>query len=132
MDRTLSLLGLCRRAGKMSLGYESVLESIRKEKAQLIIIAENISERTKRNILFNANCKLESDKNSGNAGTQTPHFHESPVRGIGGASRAKNVKVLTLKNSKEDLSRALGKYAAVISINDFGFSKKLEELINND
>ena len=41
--------GLARRAGKISFGTESSKETIEKKKAKLIIVAEDASDRTKRN-----------------------------------------------------------------------------------
>ena len=43
------LLGLARRAGKLSFGTESSKEIIEKNKAKLVIVAEDCSERTKKN-----------------------------------------------------------------------------------
>lgn len=42
------LLGLARRAGKISFGTESSIETIEKKKAKLVILAEDSSERTKK------------------------------------------------------------------------------------
>ena len=43
------LLGLARRAGKLSFGTESSIEAIKKRKAKLVILAEDSSDRTKKN-----------------------------------------------------------------------------------
>ena len=43
------LLGLARRAGKLSFGTESCTEAIQKRKAKLVILAEDSSDRTKNN-----------------------------------------------------------------------------------
>ena len=43
------LLGLARRAGKISFGTESSIETIEKKKAKLVILAEDSSDRTKKN-----------------------------------------------------------------------------------
>ncbi|MBQ5561785.1 MAG: ribosomal L7Ae/L30e/S12e/Gadd45 family protein [Clostridia bacterium] len=42
----LNLLGIARRAGKLSLGFDSAEESVIKKKSRLIITASDISERT--------------------------------------------------------------------------------------
>ena len=47
--KIFGLLGLARRAGKISFGTESSLETIEKKKAKLVIIAEDSSDRTKKN-----------------------------------------------------------------------------------
>ena len=50
-DKVFRLLGLATRAGKIAFGYESVVDTINKNKAKLVLVAEDASERTKRNIL---------------------------------------------------------------------------------
>ena len=50
-DKVFRLLGLATRAGKIAFGYESVVDTIIKNKAKLVLVAEDASERTKRNIL---------------------------------------------------------------------------------
>ena len=41
----MSLLGLARRAGKLSMGHDTALEAVRKRKAKLIVFASDISPR---------------------------------------------------------------------------------------
>lgn len=43
-----------------------------------------------------------------------------------------NVEIRTLSYSKQQLSQALGKLTAVISIHDAGFAKKLMQLADNE
>ena len=48
-NKICGLLGLARRAGKLSFGTEACMQEIEKNKIKLIIIAINASERTKMN-----------------------------------------------------------------------------------
>ena len=48
-NKIYGLLGLARRAGKISFGTESAVETIEKKKAKLVIVAEDASQRTKNN-----------------------------------------------------------------------------------
>lgn len=50
--RLLSFLGIARKACKISLGNDIVSESIKCGKSKLILIAADISKRTKRNVDF--------------------------------------------------------------------------------
>ena len=51
MDRRLlSFLGLARRAGKLCLGRDAAEESIRAAKAEALLLASDISERSARQI----------------------------------------------------------------------------------
>ncbi len=99
-DKILSLLGLCRKAGKVTIGSEAVIDMVIKQKSKLVIMAKDVSENTEKKILIN------SHKN--------------------------NVKALILNRTKDELSTALGKFCAVISINEVGFGNKLEKLISEE
>lgn len=48
-NKLYGLLGLARRAGKISFGTESSKDLIERGKAKLIIIASDASDRTKKN-----------------------------------------------------------------------------------
>lgn len=52
--KLLSLLGLARRAGRLSLGNDPVLESIRKKESCLLLAAEDLSDRTIKGIRSSA------------------------------------------------------------------------------
>lgn len=54
-SKICGLLGLARRAGKLSLGTEACKQDIEKNKIKLIIIAKDSAERTKMN--FKNICK---------------------------------------------------------------------------
>ena len=50
-NKALRLLGLATRAGKIAFGTESVIDTIKKNKASLVLVAEDAAKRTKRNIM---------------------------------------------------------------------------------
>lgn len=54
MDKLLSMLGLAKRAGKVSSGGVGCEQAIKGKAAQLVIIAANASENTKKS--FNNSC----------------------------------------------------------------------------
>lgn len=54
MSKILSLLGLCRRAGKLSPGFDSTMEALKKPIAKLVVVSKEISPKTLENIQFNA------------------------------------------------------------------------------
>ena len=49
-DRLLSLLGLARRAGKLSLGSDAAREAARKGRCPLVLFASDLSPRTVRSV----------------------------------------------------------------------------------
>lgn len=49
-DRVLSLLGLARRAGKVTLGFDAVCSSVGKNESRLILTADDVSDGTMRKL----------------------------------------------------------------------------------
>ena len=56
MDKTLQLLGLARRAGKLVIGRDAVLDAVKKNKTTLILLTSDASPRHRRE-LENAGCR---------------------------------------------------------------------------
>lgn len=50
-DRLLSILGLCRRAGKLTSGADPVVDAINDGKAFVVLMASDFSPNSKKNIL---------------------------------------------------------------------------------
>lgn len=44
-SKILSMIGLARRAGKLSMGHDMALESLKKRKAKLIVFCSDVSPR---------------------------------------------------------------------------------------
>lgn len=93
-------MGLCRRAGKMTIGCDPVVDEVKNGNAVLVLLASDISPRTERNF-----CEQISDS---------------------------EIKIIKTSYDKEQISSALGKLSAVISINDKGFAKKILEFTGNE
>ncbi len=53
-DKVLSLLGLCRRAGKLEGGFDMCALAARHGEAKLLLAAVDISEKTYKNLRFEA------------------------------------------------------------------------------
>ncbi len=53
-DKTLSLLGLIRRAGKLELGFDASAAAAREGRACLLLAAKDVSEKTFKNVRFEA------------------------------------------------------------------------------
>lgn len=54
MSKLLSMLGLARRAGKLQTGYDAAVVAIREGTAHGVVIAGNLSEKSEKNIRFEA------------------------------------------------------------------------------
>ena len=53
-DKMLSMLGLCRRAGKLNAGYDLCVDKIKQGQARLALVASDISEKTYKNLCYEA------------------------------------------------------------------------------
>lgn len=51
-ERVLGLIGLCRRAGKITFGTQSCEEAIERKKVKLVLVAEDAVDRTKQNFKY--------------------------------------------------------------------------------
>ncbi len=54
MNKILSTICLCRRASKLTLGFDAVVEELRGEKFGGVILAEDVSAKTEKEIRFYA------------------------------------------------------------------------------
>lgn len=53
-EKVLALLGFCRKAGKLTVGTERVTELIQAGGYCLVMLAEDISEKTEKELTFQA------------------------------------------------------------------------------
>lgn len=74
MDNILNFLGIARRAGKLSLGFDAAEEAVNKKKSKLLILACDVSERTRKSV--------EKISVKGNVNTV---FSEIPMERLGNA-----------------------------------------------
>ena len=92
MSKLLSLLGLAKKAGKLSLGHDAVIEAIGRRKAHLIVLAADASERLEkemhREIAFH-------------------HLH---------------INIIRIDETMADMGRALPHKVGVVSVNDASFA----------
>ena len=96
-DKFLSLLGMARRSGKLSLGHDAVINSVVKNKAKLCVLSAEGSERLKKEMNHACN--------------------------YGG----KSIPLLVTDYKIAELSAAIGSKAAVITVDDEGFASALQE-----
>jgi ribosomal protein L7Ae-like RNA K-turn-binding protein len=98
MKDIMNFLGLSRKAGKLSIGHDSVIESIVKDKSELLILSRDASERLKNEI-----------KHAATYGNRNIPVIESPF-------------------SMDDYYNGIGKKSAVFSVTDKSFKEKLETM----
>lgn len=53
-NKMLSNLGLCRRAGKLVLGFDAVTTSVAQGKAYIVLVTKDLSYKTEKEILYRA------------------------------------------------------------------------------
>ena len=98
MKEIMGFLGLARRAGKLCCGHDAVIESIVKDKAELVILAHDASERLKNEIKHAANYDN------------------------------KNIDVIECEFLMQDFFSGIGKKSAVFSVTDKSFKEKLKTM----
>lgn len=101
-ERLLGLLSLCRRAGKLMVGFEPALESAAKGDAALILTACDLSPKSHARLLT----KLSA--------------LESPPR------------VAALPFTMEELSRITHRLTGICTVCDAGFAGGIEKLMMTD
>ena len=98
-DRFLSMLGLCKKAGRLSGGHDAAFESIAKNKAYACFLCADASDRLKEEF------------------KRTASFD------------GRNVPCIEIENTKNDIWYAAKIRAAVFTVNDAGFAQKLITLL---
>lgn len=101
-DNLKGILGLCRRAGKMSIGHDAAVSSIKQRKAFLNITCRDASERLKKEIADE--CSFQN----------------------------RNIPYVDAEFDMKELSLCIGTRAGVISIDDRGFADKLKTLLSQE
>lgn len=101
-SKLLSLLGLAYRAQCVSLGHDSALEALKKNKTKLILIASDASERLEKE--FRRECELNKCE----------------------------AQIIRIKQTMSDINCALPQKAGVISINESGFAQKMKLLAKEE
>lgn len=51
-DKIYGLIGLAARARKIAFGYDSVIDLIKMNKAKLVLVTDDASEKTKKNVSY--------------------------------------------------------------------------------
>lgn len=101
-EKALSMLGLARRAGALSMGHDMAAESIRKGKAECLLFCSDVSPR-----LFK-----DFDITSKKSGWRK--------------------KVLKTELTMDEVAHAAGYRAGVITVNDRNLAEKICELLDQE
>ena len=97
--KLLSLLGMCRRANKLSCGHDSAVGAIRNKNAKLCLLSSDSSERLRNEI------KREKE--------------------FGG----NDIPVAVLESDMSEIGKATGLKSAVLTVNDEGFANAMLSLL---
>lgn len=100
IDKILSMLGLARRAGALSMGHDMAAKAIYASKAKLLLFAEDASERVKNEFAVT----LEKQKC--------------------------DIPVYILPATISQIHFSCGYKAGIITVNDSNFSSKIISLLN--
>ncbi len=100
-EKFLSLLGMARRAGKLSLGHDAAKGSLVSGKAKMCILSCDTSERLQNEF-----------KNLSN-------------------TQGKDIPIFTVECTMFELGHAVGSKAGVITVDDEGFAEGLKRHLRN-
>lgn len=99
-NKVSGMLGIARRASKLSMGHDASDEAIKQYKARLCIVAKDASDRLKEE--FTYLCDNTNRKTS----------------------------IIVTDYTMDEIGMCLGsKKTAVLTVNDLGFAQKIENLI---
>ncbi|MBQ6381797.1 MAG: ribosomal L7Ae/L30e/S12e/Gadd45 family protein [Clostridia bacterium] len=98
-NKLLSLLGLAKKAGRLSLGHDAVMEAIGKRKAVLVLLAADASERLEREMRR----ELAFQKSS--------------------------ATLIRINETMEDIGHALPHKVGVVSVNDSSFASAMTNIM---
>lgn len=101
-DKTLSMLGLARRAGNLSMGHDMALQALLKNKAKLILFCSDVSPR----LINEFNTTMEKHK--------------------------MNTAVVKTNYTMDEIYFSVGYRAGVMTVNDENFSKRIIELLKQE
>lgn len=101
-NRFHNMLGLARRAGRLSSGHDAAVDSIRKGQACICFVTEDGSERLKREM------------------KRTVERYDNKI------------PYVELKCTQYDIREATGLRSAVITVNDAGFASRLQEFLSEE
>ena len=97
--KLLSLLGMCRRAKKLSCGHDAAIGSIRSKSAKLCLLSSDSSQRLRK----------ETER-------------EAVFEG-------RDIPVRMLASTADEIGWATGLRSAVLTVNDEGFAKTMLSLL---
>ena len=97
------MLGMARRAGKLSMGHDMAVKAVMEHKTDLIIFACDVSNRLIDEF------KVCAEK-----------------------ANADDIEIKQIAEAIDDIHRVLGYKAGVITVDDINFSRRIQELINQE
>jgi ribosomal protein L7Ae-like RNA K-turn-binding protein len=100
-DKQLSLLGLCKKADRLSMGHDSSVAALATGKAKVCLLCTDASDRLKKEFERAANYD------------------------------DRNVPLIYMPFTLGDIKKATGRPAGVLTINDEGFARSFLRLEEN-
>lgn len=99
-DKALSMLGMCRRAGKLSCGHDAAQTAIKHSHAKLCLLSSDASERL---------CK---------------EFYRAC------SSEGRSIPVIKTDYTMQEIGFATSLRSAVLTVDDGGFASGIQTILN--
>ena len=101
-DKLLSLLGMCRKANRLSCGHDGAVGAIRSGKAKLCLLSSDSSDRLRKETERELEYKKEK------------------------------IPIAVTKYSMIEIGNATGLKSAVVTVDDEGFAKAMLSLLETE
>lgn len=98
----LNMLGIARRAGKLSVGFDAAAESVKTGRSRLIVAAADLSAKTEKEIRY----LLDRPRGGG----------------CGNGDTGGPAKVIRIPFDMTTMSKAIGTKAGILSVDDDGLA----------
>lgn len=99
-DKTLSMLGICRRAGKLSCGHDAAQTAIKHGNARLCLLSSDASERLCEE--FERAC----------------------------SSEGRSVPIIKTGYTMQEIGHATSLRSAVLTVDDRGLASRIQTILN--
>ncbi len=104
-DKLLSLLGIAKRAGKLTIGFDAAAASVKRGESALLLLSEELSDRSKRAVTELAQQYGTEYVYSGRSMEETGHAlgrKQTGIVSVNDKGFALKITALCTQNSQEE------------------------------
>ncbi|MCI8361524.1 MAG: hypothetical protein HFE86_09345 [Clostridiales bacterium] len=122
----LNMLGIARRAGKLSVGFDAAAEAVRGGRSRLIVAAADLSAKTEKEIRYLIGRRsLDGDSHKAGGPADNPSAAGKSMAGRPAANQPAangSIRVIRIPFDMSIMSKAIGTKAGILSVDDDGLA----------